>query len=687
MFQDLRLLSFLRGGGWLVTGHSSETSRNSSARGFKKVLYRFRICAFFLAGLLVVLAIPLYNIQIVRHKIFLEKAARQQEDIVELEPERGIIYDRNGEELTINIEVESLFADPKEVKEPKKTARILSELLDLKYDSIYNKLAKSEKRFVWIGRKLKKEKAEKIKAQEIAGLYFIKEPERVYPHNVLASHILGFVGMDNRGLEGLEKVYDKELRGVPVRIVIQKDGAGRSVFSSDRGSGSRKGNGLILTIDDVIQHFAEEELRDAFHKWKAKSATIIVMDPKTGEIIAMANEPSYDPNSFQSYPKANYRNRAIVDAFEPGSTFKIITACAALQEGIVKAQDEFYCENGSFKFENRVIRDVHKYKTLTFADVMCFSSNIGMTKVGLKIGDERLYRYIEAFGFGDHTGINMGSESRGILRPPKKWSKVSIAAIPYGQEVSVTPLQITTAIAAVANGGVLMKPRIVKCIKDPAGKILQEFNSVVVRRIISPVTSMRMTEILESVVEKGTGVEAGIKGYRIAGKTGTAQKINPKLGSYDPDNFLSSFVGYFPASDPKVVIYVQVDEPRGEHYGGLVAGPVFKKVAQRIIDHMGISPETKSRIDNALIAPNALNAKSNKRNIPTEEEFSTVMPNLKGKTIRGVIETMRRYPVEVEVCGSGIAVSQSPPPGTSMNGIKNVKVKFKLRFEKLTSLQ
>lgn len=644
---------------------------------------QFQFCIFVFTGLFIVLIIHLYSIQIIRHEELKKKALEQQEDVVTLEPERGIIYDRNGNRLTVNIEVDSVYANPREISAPGKISKLLSPLLNMESREIYNKITNRARYFVWLKRKLDREESEKIKALNLKGIYFLKETKRFYPEGEFASHLIGFVSMDNKGLEGIENSYDKYLSGVPIKAVIQKDGMGKNI-SINKFVQEEKGNDITLTIDSVIQHIAQREIKNAYLKYKGGGThiTIIVMDPKTGELLALANEPTFNLNKFDKYKPYIWRNRAVTDMFEPGSTFKIITASAAINEEIVNLNEKFNCERGVFKFkigrEYRTIRDVHKYDTLSFLEIVRHSSNIGMTKVGMKIGEERLYQYIRAFGFGESTGIGLCGESKGLVRPLEKWSKASIAAIPYGQEISVTPIQLAIAVSAVANGGTLMKPQVVRSIKDCKGRTIFEFTPVPVRRVISMRTARKITGILEDVVKNGTGVEARIPGYRVAGKTGTAQKINPITKQYDPKKFVSSFIGYFPVEDPKVVIYVLIDEPRGEYYGGAVAAPVFKKVAEGIIAHMGILPD-REKSESSL--PSGANPISSQQDM-----LEGVMPDLRGKTIRQVLDILKKCSVKIKIQGSGIAVKQSPAPGTILKAEEEVLVEFSPHYEKTTRI-
>ncbi|MBA7634371.1 Stage V sporulation protein D [subsurface metagenome] len=557
--------------------------------------FKIRLAFSFLTLLFLLLGLigRLWYLQILKTEEFQVRATRQHEKTIKLEAKRGKIYDRQGRELALSMEVDSIFAAPKEIKKKKDTAKKISSILQLEFRKINKKLHK-RKSFVWLKRKVDPQEADSLRKLNLAGIYFLKESKRFYPKREIASHILGFVGIDNQGLEGIEKLYDRQIKGSPGRGVIEKDALGRQIFSRNKKeelSSPSDGSSLVLTIDEVIQYYAERELERAFQNYKAKSGTVIIMVPRTGEILALANRPTYDPNKFQKSRPAFWRNRAITDSFEPGSTFKIVTAAAALEEGLVKENDLFYCEKGAWRIGSRVIHDVHEHAWLSFSRVIEESSNIGTVKVGFKVGPKRLYKYIRAFGFGARTGIGLPGEARGLIRSPKRWTEASLRAIPYGQEVAVTPLQLISAFSVLANRGILMKPQIIKCIKDSEGKVIRDFKPAPVRRVISISTAEKVTSILTKTVERGTGREARIPGYKIAGKTGTAQKVDPRERRYSRDKFVSSFVGYFPAEAPRIAILVLIDEPQKIHYGSLVAAPLFKRIAQEVLRYLEIAPE------------------------------------------------------------------------------------------------
>ncbi|MEK6691916.1 MAG: penicillin-binding protein 2, partial [Nitrospirota bacterium] len=398
------------------------------------------------------------------------------------------------------------------------------------------------------------------------------------------------VGMDNKGLEGVELAYEGDMKGEEGWLVLGRDALGRDIFPSNNNYKSpSSGRDLYLTIDEVIQYITEKELVNGVERWRAKSAIAIVMNPRTGEILAMGVRPEFNPNIIGNYKPYDWRNRAITDLYEPGSTFKVISAAAALEEGVARVGDLFDCSRGEIEVGGKVMRDAHRHGVLSFTEVIQKSSNIGAIQIGMKLGKERFYKYIKAFGFGEKTGIDLPGESPGKVRVPKEWSGTSIGAVSIGQEIAVSPLQILAAFSAIANDGNLMKPYIVSEVRDNEGRVIKSFTPQVVRKVISENTSKRLTEILKTVVEEGgTATKAAIQGNLVAGKTGTAQKTDPETGSYSNERYVSSFVGYLPAEDPKISIIVVVDEPKGAIYGGSVAAPIFKEIAEQVLTYLKI---------------------------------------------------------------------------------------------------
>lgn len=491
--------------------------------------------------------------------------------------------------LAVNLPAESLYAVPIEIKDKEVVIRKLSSILKLDPSYLRDRLFRN-KAFVWIARKLTHSQVEQIRALEIEGLGFIKESKRAYPNGYLASHLLGFAGLDNIGLEGIELLYDSYLKGKAGFALFLRDARGKKLDLVEKMYPPLDGYDLVLTIDEVIQYIAERELDKVFKVFKAKHAMIIVMNPNTGEILALANRPTFDLNRASDTPIEIRRNLAITDMFEPGSSFKIVTAAAILEEGKVKEDDRFFCENGSYRVGNHILHDHRPHGWLTFKEVIEQSSNIGTTKLAQILGPEIIYRYIKSFGFGSCLGIDLPGEICGAVKNPKFWSKTSIGAVPIGHEVGVTALQLITAISVVANGGLLMKPFVLKEIRNRYGEKIKEFSPQMVRRVISEETSRRLKDILVGVVENGTGKLARIEGFKVAGKTGTAQKIGSD-GRYVHDRFVASFIGFVPADNPLIAICIVVDEPRPYYFGGVVCAPIFKSVAQDILKYLQITPE------------------------------------------------------------------------------------------------
>lgn len=524
-------------------------------------------------------------IMFVEHEAYFAKAKIQQIKKEEIMPKRGNIYDRMGRELAISLEKDSLFVDPVSLKSFQ-TVNLLKHYVNVDEEQI-EKLAEKRIRFLWLKRKIDSDLSEKIKALKVEGVGVITEGARFYPKGFLASHVLGFVNVDEQGMEGLERQYDKYLRAERTLKTVSVDAKGKKL--SDGSVGDVKGNDLFLTIDEGLQYIVEKHIDDAVKKWQASSATVIMMDPFTGEILALANRPTYDPNNLKSIKNIGIiRNRAITDLYEPGSTFKIVTATAALEEGIVKPYTKFDCSQGYIEVGGKKIKDVHRNGVLTFEEVIQKSSNVGTIKIAMMLGREKLYQFIKKFGFGEKTGIDLPGEISGYVRPIQKWSGTSIGAIPIGQEVGVTALQILRAYSAIANGGYLVKPFVVSEVHSPDGNIL--YKSVIHReKIISDKTAKIMREILKKVTQEGgTATQAKLDGNDVAGKTGTAQKYDPKTRRYSRDRFVSSFVGFIPADNPRIAMIVVIHDPKGAHYGGVVAAPVFKAIADEALSYLNV---------------------------------------------------------------------------------------------------
>jgi cell division protein FtsI/penicillin-binding protein 2 len=541
----------------------------------------------------------LVYLQVVKRGELAVRAERQQERIVKLEPKRGTIYDRMGRELAVSLDVDSVYGVPSKIDNPHAVALQLSRILNEDPRLLERKLA-GDKHFVWLSRKVEPAKARKVKALDSSEVGLQAESKRFYPNKALAGPVLGFTGMDNEGLEGLEREYDKTLRGVSGWVLAEKDAVGRTVFPGGPGFQYRMpkpGHDLVLTIDEVIQHVVEKELDAALAQARARGGVCIVMDPRTAEVLALAvrttgrGGQAFNPNEPQHSHPEEWRNRSVTDAFEPGSIFKPFLAAAALEEKVVHPLERFDCSAGKIKVADRVISDAHPHGVLTFTDVIAESSNVGTIKVALRLGKERFYKYITAFGFGSKTGVDIPGEVAGQVKDSRLWSGVSLGEIAIGQEIGVTPLQVAAAYSALANGGTLMKPYLVVEVVDRDGNEGKKFAPRIVGRVISEETCAKVNKMLQRVVETGTGEKARPSGYTAAGKTGTAQKIDQRTGAYSKKDYVSSFAGFVPASSPKLVILVMIDRPEGVIYGGSVAAPVFKAVAEQSLAYLQVTPD------------------------------------------------------------------------------------------------
>ncbi|MGB9595306.1 MAG: peptidoglycan D,D-transpeptidase FtsI family protein [Candidatus Poribacteria bacterium] len=552
---------------------------------FSKKIYRRTSLALLLVELsFVLLVIRLFCIQCIDGEKLKAEAEKYHRKIVSVQPRRGAIYDRNHIPLAISTKSYSLFGDPQAIKEPESVALSLSSIIEIPKDDICRKLERNS-RFVWIRRQLPDSTVDKIKSLNIPGINFREEGRRFYPQKELASHTIGFVGIDNFGLEGIEKKYDAYMRRLTSEFSTKKDRKGNDL-EPNKYDKPAPGYDLILTLDAVIQDIAERELQSACRQWQAKGGSVIVMDPTNGEILAIANYPTYDLNK-AFYVDSDYkRNRALIDLYEPGSTFKVITASAALNENLISPNDVINCEKGVYNAGKFVVHDTKNYDQLTFKEVIEESSNIGTVKIAKQLGSKKLYDYIKAFGLGDKTGVDT-LESQGFIRNIDKWTERSMGSIPYGQEISVTALQMLCAVNAIANNGIIMKPFIVKKVVDGQETILEN-KPKISRMPISSRTAKIMRNILQGVVENGTGQLAKIDGYTVAGKTGTSQKASDDGKGYIPGKYTSSFVGFIPADKPVISIIVIIDEPQGQYYGSIVASPVFREIATQIMQYLTI---------------------------------------------------------------------------------------------------
>ncbi len=678
-----------------------------------------------LAGFIVVMAAltaRLFFLQIIQHQKLSQLAQRQQERTIEVQPARGTIYDRFGRPLAFNRECYSYFAVPSEIRNHAQAARVLAPYVGISAKVLEQRFRLSRE-FVWLKRKTTDAQAAVFEKLALPGVHRLSESRRVYPEGKLACHVLGFVGVDNQGLDGIELQFERAIRGTVGWMRIARDAQGRAVMTSTKTlKAPEAGQDVYLTIDKVVQHIAERELAKVIDKYKATAGSVVVMVPQTGEVLALANWPEFDPNRYWDYSSESRRNRAVRDIYEPGSTFKIFTAGAALEENVCTENDIFDCEEGCAVFNGRVVRDHIPYGRISFRDVIGFSSNIGTVKVGMRVGAERLVQYAQNFGFAHPTGIELPGEASGILKAAQRWNPATMASVPYGQEVAVTTMQTSAAYAAVANDGWLPKPTLIKEIRHVDGKVMQGERPEIRRQAVSPNTAKRLRALLSEVVERGTGMEAQMPDYTVAGKTGTAQKPMHGGRGYDPYKHVASFVGFLPADRPRILIAVIVDSPHDVQWGGVVAGPVFKAIGQNLVAYLGIPPnqgqvavsEVRSEKmayvpEDMLSVPEVIGLEKvdvqeqlKKQGLlavcygegtrvvsqrpspgaqvktgspvllymdaaPTTEplEESVVVPNVAGQSLRNALQLLRAYGLQVQVTGSGVVRTQSPQPNTA----------------------
>jgi len=623
----------------------------------KRLLQLFAV----LAAWAVIVIARLVQIQLVRHGEYVIKAARQQERTLALQPVRGSIIDRNGRILAESIAAESIYADPQAIVDRGQTSKALASVTALQMDAreIATKLT-SASGFVWIARQLPLETTAAVKALKLPGVYFLDEHRRSYPRAMLAANVVGYAGVDGEGLAGIEHSFDAQVRGRAGRVTLLRD-ARRGMYLVG-GEGPNRpidGNDVVLTIDSVVQFIAERALGRAVDQYRAAGGVAIVMDPRDGRILAMASNPSFDPNSYRDFSPDERRNRAVQDQYEPGSTFKIVTASAGLEEGVVTPSQILDCGDGFIQIGNTQIHEHghNRYGLITFEDVMVHSSNVGAIRVGLALGQERFYRYIRRFGFGERSGVALPGEAQGRVRRTEQWSQLSNASMSIGQEIGTTPLQVLSAIATVANGGLRVQPRIVEKVIDAKGNAIYTPPQAAPVRVISEKTAAVLNEILKTVVARGTGVQAALAEHVVAGKTGTAQKAG--RGGYT-DKVVASFGGYVPADRPQLAILVVVDEPKGSEYGGTVAAPAFKEIAESTLRYLNVPPSVPARtID--VAAP--MLATFSQKPAPTA---GSEVPDLRGLDARAAVALATSAGFRVRASGSGVVQTQQPLPGEAL---------------------
>ena len=548
----------------------------------------------FLVGF-AVLFFRFFDLQVLQAETMMQKARQQHEKIITLDSNRGAIVDRQGKPLALNLDVPSVYATPSSIDDPARVARRLARVLGIPREPLEKRL-RAGRDFIWIQRKIEDARVERLNDLAIPGVGVVVEARRFYPKGTLLAHVLGFAGIDSQGLEGLENGYDEHLRGPVHRVVLQRDALGRVIIpESRRAPQPLSGHAISLTIDEVIQYIAEHALDRAVRDTKARGGAVLVMAPDTGQMLAWALRPTFDPNQIHQASPEQWRNRGVTDPYEPGSTLKVVLAAAALESNSITPDTLLYAGDGEVPISGTVIHDQEKAGWVTFREAVQRSSNVAFVKMSLNLKPERVYRFLRTFGFGEKTGIDLPGESVGILRRPDQWSQRSLPSLAIGQEIAVTPLQLLTAVSAIANEGWLMRPFLVREISDHEGRSIWEHVPHIRRRPISAETAQTVTDLLVNVVERGTGKRAAVPGYRVAGKTGTAQKVDPETGTYSPTKFVGSFVGFVPAEDPQLAILVVIDEPQGPAWGGVVAAPVFRQVAEQALRYLSVAPGDEGR--------------------------------------------------------------------------------------------
>jgi cell division protein FtsI (penicillin-binding protein 3) len=675
----------------------------------RRTLFVAAFVTFWMLGI----SVRLVYLQVSSHDTLVARAHKQQQEAIETSPTRGPLLDREERELARTIDTTSVFIAPDEfdknenqaVAEIGCTAEILSSVLGRTQKDLFNQIMEarsSGRRFLWIARRIAPEQAQLLETIDLAGVHTRKEPRRFYPNGPLAAHLLGYVGLDGNGLAGIEQVYNERISGEPGKLFLEKDSRGRA-YESTEISG-RPGQTIILTIDQSIQYQAEMALTAAISQSGAKAGTAIVLEPHTGEILALANAPTFDPNDVGATTPAERANWALQNFYEPGSTFKVVAFSAAIEKGLAKPDDHIDCQMGSITIAKRVIHDHHSFGNLTIAEALAKSSNVAAIKLGLRVGDPTMYDYITRFGFGSRTGIELPGETAGMVHPLRRWLPSSIGSIAIGQEVGVTPLQMAAAFGALANDGVRIAPHLIREIRNAAGVPVYR-PTPEQRRVISKETAGALRGMLEGVTLNGTAKKAQLDGYTAAGKTGTAQKIDTKTKTYSKTKFVASFVGFAPVNNPAVVIVVVIDEPGGSYHGGEVAAPVFRQIAEQILPEMGVIPDTDFKgpelVARALQTPAEI---SKLRQDETRQEASRaatmprvkardnnggeivyavatgnaiLMPDLRGRSVRDVARACTQLGMQVEARGDGGRVlGQMPQPGAELREGQTVYVDF-----------
>lgn len=642
-----------------------------------------RVAVFFFILLLCLLVIGgrMGYLQLVQGPKLAEKTRQQLQESRALQSPRGTIYDRMGRELAISGVTKSLYVNPKLLnKDAGEVAAWLAPILEMSESGIKERLT-IDSSFMWLKRTLEPDKAklvdDLIKQHKIRGLEFVEESKRYYPNDSLAAHILGFVGTDDIGLDGIESVLDKTIKGDRRKQQLETDGYGVPIFKSILTfSPSLQGKSVYLTIDSTIQFIVEQSLDKAMAKTKAKAATAIIMNPRTGEILAMVSRPGYNPNAFSRYSEVERKNRAVSIVYEPGSTFKPLVAAAALEEGKVRA-DERFVDNGYVEVSGRRIQNWSgdSYGNIGLVDIIKNSINTGMVQLGLRLGSTKITEYARNFGFGHATGIELPGEEEGILFNPGDMRDVDVATMSIGQGIAVTPLQLLTALAAIANDGLLLKPHIIKEIHNADDSIASVSVTTPVRQVIAPEMAKIMTTMMEKEVSEGGGIKAAVKGYRFAGKTGTAEKLK-EGGGYEDNHYISSFTGFGPVEDPQVVALIVIDDPVGTYYGAEIVAPIFSEIMLQVMRYLNVHPEIASQVAPPVTTKKAELAPPVSPVVKDVPQGKVVVPNVKGKTIREAAEILTKAGLAFVPVGTGLAVSQQSQANSIVSSGAEITVTF-----------
>jgi cell division protein FtsI (penicillin-binding protein 3) len=633
--------------------------------------FRSRIVLFCFAAFWLGLVTRMVFLSIFPNPVLAQTHRRQFESEIVVKPRRGTVFDRNGNELAASITTYSLFADPSLIKSPKKVSRRIAAKLGLSANTIYSKIKKKDRRFTWIHRYLSKEIADEIIGWKVRGLSFVREYKRIYPNESVLGPVLGFVGADQRGLEGIEGFFESHLSGEAKVVKILRDAKGRPLLG-DSGFMLEHpvGKDVKLTIEKELQYELEQQLTAALERHEAETAVGIVLDVKTSQILAMASLPSFNPNSPEGREKTNRRNWTITGAFEQGSTLKVVPVAAALNEGLLHPNTRIDCEGGEIKIGKHTVKEAdvhHRFDNLTVAEVLAKSSNVGTTKIAFQLGEDLLAKYLKNFGFGERTGIEFWGESKGLIRP-RPWKKIELSNISFGHGVSATPLQVANAFAAIANGGVLNRPYLVQSIIDPTTGDEIKTQVQPIRKVVQPEVARHLRLMLTAATGvEGTGGKARVAGYLVGGKTGTAQKVNPTGRGYLKGSYISSFAGFFPAEEPTHVVYIAIDSPKKGYYGSDVAAPVFSKIASFILRARRVNPILISQNE---VIPNAKVVNT----VIKQTLTGDTVPELKGLTLREVISTLRGSPISAGFVGNGVVQAVFPAPGESLPKSKRIQV-------------